>query len=154
MSKKPSYKTVEADWKWYPRLYIGAKAGKKKDEIIARLEAGEIEEISRTDAVMRLIDEVKRNLVPDSDVPDVAEDKKEAYVITIAEQSANLLDLFPEHSLMQEYYRRKCIYIMGIAIGYKEAVDTASKILADYFARSDEYQETPIRNYFFGDDIR
>ena len=59
--------------------------------------------------------------------------KKDAYLITIASNEANLLDIYPANTMLWPYFRRKEILIVGIAKGYEEAVELACHIVAEVY---------------------
>ena len=55
------------------------------------------------------------------------------YVITLASNPANLLDIISEKELLQKGYPKKNLYIVGLAKGYQEAVDTAVAIIDEVY---------------------
>ena len=48
------------------------------------------------------------------------------YVITLASNEQNLLDIIPAWELRQKGYPKSRLYIVGLAGGYQEAVETAA----------------------------
>ena len=58
------------------------------------------------------------------------------YVIALASNSANLLDIIPAQELMQKAYPKKNLYIVGLAKGYQEAIETAAVIVKDVYEKT------------------
>lgn len=55
------------------------------------------------------------------------------YVITFASNEKNLLDIIPSWELMQKYYPKQDLYIVGLAGNYHEALELAGRIILDVF---------------------
>ena len=55
------------------------------------------------------------------------------YVITLASNDKNLLDIIPSHELLQRGYPKRELYIIGLAKGYDEAVQTAAAIVDEVY---------------------
>lgn len=51
------------------------------------------------------------------------------YVITLASNGSNLLDIIPAKELLQKGYPKHDLYIVGLAKGYEEAVEVAVSIV-------------------------
>lgn len=51
------------------------------------------------------------------------------YVITLASNGSNLLDIIPAKELLQKGYPKHELYIVGLAKGYEEAVEVAVSIV-------------------------
>ena len=54
----------------------------------------------------------------------------EIYVITLASNENNLLDIIPSWNLLQESYPSRDLYVLGIAGGYHEALELAGEIVS------------------------
>lgn len=57
----------------------------------------------------------------------------EIYVISLASNRQNLLDIIRSTELLQSGYPQKAMYIVGLAKGYDEAVEVAASIIADVY---------------------
>lgn len=55
------------------------------------------------------------------------------FVITPASGGHNILDIYPAWSLLQEYYENRQLLVIGIAVGYGEALSLAGKIVEDMY---------------------
>lgn len=55
------------------------------------------------------------------------------YVITLASNRENLLDIIPSWELMQKYYPKHGLYIVGLAGCYSEALELAGNIINDVY---------------------
>ncbi len=67
------------------------------------------------------------------------------YLVTLASNPENLLDIFHAAHLKQPGFYKQDLTVVGIAAGYDEAVDLASRIV------NDVYQSTGgfiVRDYF------
>lgn len=62
------------------------------------------------------------------------------YVITLASNKKNLLDIIPAYELMQKGYPKKTLYIIGLAKGYEEAAFTAAKIIEEVYRRTGTFE--------------
>lgn len=69
------------------------------------------------------------------------------YVIALASNERNLLDLIPAQELMQRGYPKKDLYIIGLAKGYSEAVEVAVSIVDEVYRRTGGFS---IRSYLAG----
>jgi hypothetical protein len=58
------------------------------------------------------------------------------YVISLASNPQNLLDIIPSWELLQKGYPKKEIYVVGLARGYKEALDVAAAIVDDVYRQT------------------
>jgi hypothetical protein len=58
------------------------------------------------------------------------------YVIAFAANRQNLLDIIPAWALMQKHYPKKDLKVIGLAGGYKEALELVRRII------DEAYQET------------
>ena len=55
------------------------------------------------------------------------------YVITIASNPQNLLDIIPAQELMQKGYPKKDLYIIGLARGMEEAHEVVKQIIDEVY---------------------
>ena len=55
------------------------------------------------------------------------------YVITLASNRQNLLDIIPSYELMQRGYPKREMVIVGLAKGYDEAVEVAASIVDEMY---------------------
>ena len=55
------------------------------------------------------------------------------FVLTLAINGKDLIDIYPAQELLQEYYRHKNLFIIGIARGRGEAISLVEKIVMDVF---------------------
>ncbi len=99
--------------KWYPKLYVGDSASRKKYEIVWK---------------------VKHNV-----------GMINVYLITLSSNGHNLLDIFKASMLKQKHFRkissaRKEIYVVGIACGYDEAVEVATKIVKEVYEKTNGFE--------------
>ena len=62
------------------------------------------------------------------------------YVITLASNPQNLLDIIPSHELLQKGYPKKGLYVIGLAKGYDEAVDVAVSIIDEVFHETGAFE--------------
>ena len=58
------------------------------------------------------------------------------YVITLASNPQNLLDIIPSQELMQKGYPKKHLYVIGLAKGYEEAIETAASIVNEVYQKT------------------
>jgi len=55
------------------------------------------------------------------------------YVITLASNTQNLLDIIPSYELMQKGYPKKDMVVVGLAKGYDEAIEVAASIVDEVY---------------------
>ena len=55
------------------------------------------------------------------------------YVISLASNEANLLDIIPAQELLQKGYCKQDMYVVGLAKGYDEAVEVAVSIVDEVY---------------------
>ncbi len=67
------------------------------------------------------------------------------YVIALSSSPSNLLDIIPSWELMQRYYPKQDMLIVGVDKGYDNAIELAAKIVIDVFHKTGNLN---IRNYF------
>lgn len=85
--------------KWYPYLYIGPQAEKKKNKILWKLRCN-------------------AGLV-------------NVYLITLSSNGKDLFDIISSSYLKQKALRRNLPMIVGIAVGYEEALDLVIRIVEE-----------------------
>lgn len=66
------------------------------------------------------------------------------YVIALASNEKNLLDIIPAQELLQKSYPKKNLYVVGLAKGYDEAIQTASSIVMDVYRKTGTFT---VRDY-------
>ena len=65
------------------------------------------------------------------------------YVITLASNSQNLLDIIPAHELMQKAYPKKDMYVVGLAQGYDEALEVVTQIIDEVYQQTGGFAIRP-----------
>lgn len=66
------------------------------------------------------------------------------YLITLASNEKNLLDIISANQLLQKTVRRRCPMIVGLANGYGEAVELVQQIAEETYHRQND---ADIRRY-------
>lgn len=61
------------------------------------------------------------------------------YVIVLAENGKNLLEIYPSFVLLQDYYRRRELEVVGIACGYQEACQVVRQIIDDVYQQTGSF---------------
>ncbi len=61
------------------------------------------------------------------------------YLITLASNKENLLDIIDASLLLQPYYKKEDIFIVGIACGYDEAVEVVTKIIEELYNETGDF---------------
>lgn len=97
---------------WYPDLYVGMSAQRKKNKIISN--------IRHQKATLNV------------------------YLITLAANPKDMLDIINANLVRQPVLCGQPLYIVGIACGYREALDVVLDIVNDIYK---ETQETAVREY-------
>ena len=67
----------------------------------------------------------------------------EIYVIAIASNPQNLLDIIPAQELMQRGYPKKDLYIIGLAHGMKEAHEVVTQIIDEVYQNTGGFDIIP-----------
>ena len=67
------------------------------------------------------------------------------YLITLAANPENQLEILSVHQLRFSYIRRNCPLILGIASGYEEALDVLKKMVEEVYEATGDVK---IREYF------
>lgn len=62
------------------------------------------------------------------------------YVITPPSNGNNILDIYPSYVFCQEYYAKQDRMILGIALGYKEALKLAGQIVDEMYRETGGFQ--------------
>jgi hypothetical protein len=60
------------------------------------------------------------------------------YVVTLASNPDNLLDIIPARELMQKGYPKKDLMIIGIAKGYEEALLVTQRVIEDTYRKTND----------------
>lgn len=66
------------------------------------------------------------------------------YVIALASNRQNLLDIIPAQELLQKGYPKKELYVVGLAKGYEEAIYVATSIVDEVYQRTGGFA---VKNY-------
>lgn len=66
------------------------------------------------------------------------------YVIALASNTKNLLDVIPSHELLQKGYPKKELTIVGLAKGYDEALTVAASIVEEVYRQTGTFA---VRSY-------
>jgi hypothetical protein len=66
------------------------------------------------------------------------------YLITLSSNEENLLDIFDSSILLQPYYKKEDIFIVGIACGYDEAIEIVTRIIDELYRETGDFK---IRQY-------
>lgn len=69
------------------------------------------------------------------------------YVIALASNEQNLLDIIPAQELLQKAYPKSGLYIVGLAKGYDEAVEVAASIVSEVYQVTGAFA---VREYLTG----
>lgn len=57
----------------------------------------------------------------------------DVYVVALAANKNNLMDIIPAVAMLQKYYPKKDMFIIGLARGYQEAVYMVSDIVQEVY---------------------
>lgn len=66
------------------------------------------------------------------------------YVITLASNPENLLDIIPSRELLQKRYPSRTLCVVGLAGSYEEALEVAGHIVSEVYSATGEFD---IRGY-------
>jgi len=58
------------------------------------------------------------------------------YVLTPSLSGKNLLDLYPAFTLLQPYYKKQDLLVVGIAADYEDAVRLSGRIVAEVYKKT------------------
>lgn len=62
------------------------------------------------------------------------------FIIVLCRQGTNLLEIIPARELRQKSYPKRNLYIVGLAKGYEEALETAAEIVVDVYKKTGGFQ--------------
>lgn len=62
------------------------------------------------------------------------------YMIVLCRYPSGLLEIIPARELKQKYYPKRQLYVVGLAQGYHEALETAAQIVTDVYAHTGGFQ--------------
>lgn len=68
-----------------------------------------------------------------------------AYVITFPSNPNNLLDIYHNAQLMQPYYKKQPLFVVGIALGYEEALQVVETIIMEIYQNTGGFN---VKAYF------
>ena len=60
-------------------------------------------------------------------------------MITLPVNDANALEIYPSYILLQKYYRKKKLMVVGISQGYDEALEVMQDILMDCYNETGQF---------------
>lgn len=92
---------------WHEKLYIGESIPKKKLKI------------------KHLKWKIKHNAF----LPNI-------FIIVLCRYGTNLLEIIPVWELRQKHYPKQNLYVVGLAKGYHEALETAAEIVIDVYKKT------------------
>ncbi len=61
------------------------------------------------------------------------------YLITLPVNEANSLEIYPSYILLQKYYRKKKMMVVGISEGYDEALQIMQDIIMDCYNETGQF---------------
>ncbi len=62
------------------------------------------------------------------------------FIIVLCRYETSLLEIIPVRELRQKFYPKQNLYIVGIAKGYDEALETAARIVIDVYRKTGGFQ--------------
>lgn len=136
-------------WCWYPDLYVGELIGREKNKRLKALMKKRGRKQSKPKKMLSLFQEFSRNISGEELTEEITGKEEETYVITVSQNPNDMLDIYPEHSILQEYFMNRPMYILGIGKGYKDAVMAAGEIVSDYLNREEDAKASSLKDYFF-----
>ncbi len=78
------------------------------------------------DSIVHKISKIKWKILHNAGQIDI-------YVIALASNPQNLLDIIPSRELLQKAYPKKEMYVVGLAKGYEEALEVAVSIIDEVY---------------------
>lgn len=63
----------------------------------------------------------------------IKQKQEDVYLITLASNEKNVLDIIESRQLEQDIIRKHCPMIVGIALGYADALDLVQKIIEETY---------------------
>ncbi len=70
--------------------------------------------------------------------------QRDAYLITLATNEKNLLDIYPANTMLWHYFYKSSILIVGIAGSHEEAVELACQIVTQVYQDTGSFN---VRSY-------
>ena len=67
------------------------------------------------------------------------------YLIALCRYGTGLLEILPTRELLQKHYPKQDLYVVGLAKGYREALETASGIVVDVYQNTGGFE---VKKYF------
>ncbi len=61
------------------------------------------------------------------------------YMITLPVNPVNSLEIYPSYILLQEHYCKKDMMVVGISVGYEEAMEIMQKIIMDCYKKTGQF---------------
>lgn len=71
------------------------------------------------------------------------------YLLTLPANENNSLDILPANLLLQPYYKRRSLFVLGIAQGKEEALELLTKLVETIYAKTGSVK---IADYIAGED--
>ncbi len=62
------------------------------------------------------------------------------FIIVLCRSGTNLLEIIPARELRQKHYPKQNLYIVGLAKGYDEALETAASIVIDVYQKTGGFE--------------
>lgn len=62
------------------------------------------------------------------------------FIIVLCRYGTNLLEIIPVRELRQKHYPKQNLYIVGLAKGYHEALETAAAIINDVYKKTGGFE--------------
>lgn len=67
------------------------------------------------------------------------------YLIVLCRYGSNLLEIIPAAQLLQKAFPKQNLYVIGMAKGYQEALETAARIVLDVYKQTNGFE---VNKYF------
>lgn len=61
------------------------------------------------------------------------------YLITLPINENNSLEIYPSYILLQKYYKKKNLFVVGISIGKEEALNLVTTIILDCYNKTGQF---------------
>ncbi len=61
------------------------------------------------------------------------------YMITLPVNDSNSLEIYPSHILLQKHYKKKNLFVVGIALERDEAYEVMQEILMDCYEKTGQF---------------
>lgn len=72
----------------------------------------------------------------------------EVYFITLPVNEKNNMEIYPSWVLLQSYYRKKDIFVIGVGIGKGEVTQMVEEIIMDCYRNTGQFQ---VRDYILNE---